>query len=155
MTDYRNGDPVDILLVEDNPGDVRLTREAFEAGYINNTLHVATDGEEALEFLRQDGEYEDVPVPHLVLLDLNLPKIDGHDVLAEMKSDPALKRIPVVILTVSEDKADIRESYDLQASAYLTKPVSPEDFMELVQTFEEFWFTLVRLPPKPQPSAHD
>ncbi len=153
MTDHRDGDPVDILLVEDNPGDVRLTQEAFEEGYINNTLHVVTDGEEALEYLNKRGPYEDAPVPHLVLLDLNLPKIDGHEVLEEMKSDPALRRIPVVILTVSEDKEDIRQSYDLQANAYLTKPVSPEDFMDLVQTFEEFWFTLVRLPPKPEAGA--
>lgn len=150
MTEHRNGEPIEILLVEDNPGDVRLTRMAFENGCINNNLHVAIDGEEALDFLFQRGEYADVPHPDLVLLDLNLPKIDGHEVLREIRNDTDLKRLPVIILTSSESEEDIVDSYELNSNAYITKPVTVDDFMDLVNTFEEFWFTLVRLPPTPE-----
>lgn len=148
MTEHRDGDPIVVLLVEDNPGDVRLTKEAFKEGCINNDLHVATDGEEALDFLYQRGEYSDAPRPHLVLLDLNLPKLNGQEVLEEIRDDPDLKRLPVIILTSSGAQRDIVDSYELQSNAYLTKPVTPEDFVELVQTFEEFWFTMVQLPPR-------
>lgn len=150
MTEHRDGEPVDILLVEDNPGDVRLTRMAFEKGYINNDLHVVSDGEEALEFLFRRKEYADAPRPDLVLLDLNLPKIDGHQVLTEIRKDEHLMGLPVIILTSSDTDEDILESYELNSNAYITKPVTPSDFVDLVDTFEEFWFELVRLPPKPE-----
>ncbi len=150
MTNHRDGDPIDILLVEDNPGDVRLTEMAFEDGCINNTLHVVMDGEAALDFLFRRGEHEDAPRPDIVLLDLNLPKIDGHEVLQEIRNDDELQTLPVIILTSSESKDDIVESYELNSNAYITKPVTAADFLQLVDTFEEFWFTIVRLPPKPE-----
>lgn len=150
MTEHRTGEPIDILLVEDNPGDVRLTEEAFREGGINNTLHIVTDGEAALDFLFQRGEYSDATRPHLVLLDLNLPKIDGHEVLEQIRDDDDLRRMPVIILTSSESQQDVIESYERNSNAYLTKPVTPTDFVDLVQTFEEFWLTMVRLPPKPE-----
>ncbi|WP_247731428.1 response regulator [Halovivax limisalsi] len=150
MTEHREGEPIEILLVEDNPGDVRLTKEAFREGGINNTLHVVSDGEAALDFLFQRGEYEDATRPHLVLLDLNLPKLDGHDVLERIRADDDLHRLPVIILTSSESERDVVESYERNSNAYLTKPVRPNDFIDLVQTFEEFWLTLVRLPPRPE-----
>ena len=140
-------DPVDILLVEDNPGDVRLTREAFSRGRINNELHVVTDGESALDYLFQRGDFEDAPRPDLVLLDLNLPRLDGIEVLSEIKDDGGLRRLPVVVLTSSEAEEDVVRSYELHTNAYLTKPVDPGEFIDLVRTFEEFWFELVRLPP--------
>lgn len=149
MTEHRDGEPIDILLVEDNPGDVRLTEEAFKECSINNTLSVVTDGEAALDFLFQREEYGDAPCPHLVLLDLNLPKIEGRDVLEEIRNDDELKRLPVIVLTGSEAQMDVVESYELNANAYITKPVTPDNFVELIQSFEEFWFTVVRLPPKP------
>jgi CheY-like chemotaxis protein len=149
MTEHREGEPIDILLVEDNPGDVRLTEEAFKEGYINNELHVVWDGEEALDFLFRRGDYQDAPCPNIVLLDLNLPKIDGHEVLEEIRNDDDLNRLPVVVLTSSDAQEDVVESYELNSNAYLTKPVTPDDFVDLVETFEEFWFTMVRLPPKP------
>lgn len=149
MTEHRDGEPIDILLVEDNPGDVRLTEIAFEEGCINNNLHVAMDGEEALDFLFQRGEHETAHRPDIVLLDLNLPKIDGHEVLREIRNDDALRRLPVVVLTSSESKDDVVESYELNSNAYITKPVTADDFIDLVDAFEEFWFTIVRLPPKP------
>ena len=145
MTDLH--EPADILLVEDNPGDVRLTREAFKQGRINSELHVVTDGQAALDFLYRRGEYEGAPRPDLVLLDLNLPGVDGLEVLEEMKADPDLRRIPVIILTSSEAEEDIVRSYEEAANAYLTKPVTPDEFTDLVRTFEAFWFELVRLPP--------
>ncbi|NHN42752.1 response regulator [Halorubellus sp. JP-L1] len=149
MSDRRGGeDPVDILLVEDNPGDVRLTREAFEAGQIRNTLHVARDGVEALEFLRQQGEYADVPRPDIVLLDLNLPRKDGDEVLAEIRADPDLETLPVIVLTSSSAEEDVVRSYELQANAFLTKPVDPMEFVEIVRSFQEFWLSVVRLPPE-------
>jgi CheY-like chemotaxis protein len=148
VTDHQNGDPIDILLVEDNPGDVRLTEEAFKEGRINNTLHVVTDGQEAMDYLKRRGEYADAKRPHLVLLDLNLPKMDGLDVLEEIRADGDLTRLPVIILTSSEAEEDVVRSYELNTNAYLTKPVGPDEFLELVRSFEQFWFTMVRLPPK-------
>lgn len=149
MTEYRDGDPVEILLIEDNPGDVQLTRMAFEDGRVNNDLHVVRDGEQALDFLFERGEYTDASTPDIVLLDLNLPKIDGHEVLKEIRNDDALHHLPVVILTSSEDEEDIVRSYELNSNAVITKPVEASDFLEVVETFEEFWFTVVQLPPKP------
>ncbi|MGM0592878.1 MAG: response regulator [Halobacteriota archaeon] len=141
------GSPADILLVEDNPGDVRLTREAFKEGQIHNTLHVTTDGTEALDFLHQRGDYADAPFPDIVLLDLNLPRKDGDEVLKEIRADPRLKYLPVIILTSSSAEEDIIKSYELQANAYLTKPVDPVEFIEVVKSFQQFWLSVVRLPP--------
>lgn len=146
MTDSRSCEPADILLVEDNPGDVRLTQEAFKEGRVHNEMHVVRDGEEALDFLHRRGEYGEAPRPDLILLDLNLPKIDGIEVLEEIKENSALKRIPVIVLTSSSAEEDILRSYELYSNAYLTKPINPDAFIELVRTFEEFWFELVRLP---------
>ncbi|GAA0662193.1 response regulator [Natronoarchaeum mannanilyticum] len=141
-------DTADILLVEDNPGDVRLTEEAFREGQIKNTLHVVNDGVEALAFLRQRGEYAEAPRPDIVLLDLNLPRKDGDEVLDEIREDSDLEAIPVVVLTSSEAQEDIVQSYELKANAFLTKPVDPEEFIEVVRTFQEFWLSVVRLPPE-------
>jgi len=149
MTDHRDGDPVDILLVEDNPGDVRLTREAFAEAQITNDLHAVNDGEDALDFLHQRGEHADAPRPNLVLLDLNLPKVDGHDVLEEVKSDDDLRTIPVVVLTSSEAEEDVVKSYEQHTNAYLTKPIDPSEFVDVIRSFERFWLTLVELPPDP------
>jgi len=140
--------PVEILLVEDNPGDVRLTMEALKEGKLSNGLHVVEDGVEALAFLRKEGKYTQAPHPDLILLDLNLPKKDGREVLAEIKEDPDLKRIPVVILTTSQAEEDILRTYDLHANCYVTKPVNLEQFMTIVKYIEEFWLTIVKLPPR-------
>lgn len=137
---------VEILLAEDNPGDVMLTKKALEQGKLANNLHVVTDGVEALEFLRQDGEYADEPRPDLVLLDLNMPRKDGKDVLRELQDDDDLRRIPVVVLTSSESEEDIARSYELNANAYLTKPVDFDGFIEIVNQMESFWFKVVKLP---------
>lgn len=150
MTEQRDVEPVDVLLVEDNPGDVRLTREAFDEAKINNTLHVVHDGEDALDFLHQRNDHEDAPRPSLVLLDLNLPRVNGETVLEEIKTDPELCRIPVVILTSSNAEEDIVRSYEGYSNAYLTKPIDPDEFIGLVQSFEEFWLTMVELPPRPE-----
>jgi len=148
MTDVGpDGEPAHILLVEDNPGDVRLTREAFDEGNISNTLHVTTDGVEAMDFLEKRGEYADAPRPDIVLLDLNLPRKDGGTVLAEIRDDPDLEQLPVVVLTSSEAEEDVAKSYELNANAFLTKPVDPEAFIEAVQSFQSFWLSVVRLPP--------
>ncbi|WP_394741223.1 response regulator [Natronococcus roseus] len=141
-------EPAQLLLVEDNPGDVRLTREAFKQGRIDNDLHTVSDGSDALDFLHQRGEYEDAPRPDLVLLDLNLPRKDGEEVLADLKDDPQLQSIPVIVLTSSRAEEDIARSYELHANAYLTKPVDPDEFIETVRAFEKFWFSVVRLPPE-------
>ncbi|WP_436347356.1 response regulator [Natronorubrum sp. FCH18a] len=141
-------EPAQILLVEDNPGDVRLTEEAFKQGRIENDLHVVTDGNEALEFLYRRGEYADAPRPDLILLDLNLPRKDGEEVLEELKGDSELRSIPVIVLTSSRAEEDVVRSYELHANAYLTKPVDPDDFIETVRAFEKFWFSVVRLPPE-------
>jgi len=140
------GKPVEILLVEDNPGDVRLTQEAFKDGKMLNKLHVVEDGMEALAFLKREGKYTDVPRPELILLDLNLPRKDGRDVLAEIKADRDLKRIPVVILTTSRSEEDILRSYDLNANCYITKPLELDKFIEIVKSIEDFWLTIVKLP---------
>jgi CheY-like chemotaxis protein len=139
---------IEILLVDDNPGDVRLTQEAFSEGKVCNCMSVAADGVQALAFLRREGEYADAPRPDLVLLDLNLPKKDGREVLAEIKSDDNLKRIPVVILTTSEAEQDILSSYELHANCYITKPVNLDQFFRVVQYVEDFWLGIVSLPPK-------
>jgi chemotaxis family two-component system response regulator Rcp1 len=147
MTNAIVGDPIEILLVEDNPGDVRLTVEALKDAKVHNNLHVAEDGVEAMVFLRREGKYADAPRPDLILLDLNLPKKDGREVLAEIKGDPDLRRIPVVILTISQDEEDILRSYNLHANCYITKPVNLSQFLKVVKSVEEFWFTIVKLPP--------
>jgi two-component system, chemotaxis family, response regulator Rcp1 len=139
--------PIEILLVEDNPGDADLAREALENSKIRNTLHVVGDGEEAMAFLRQSGKYETAPRPDLILLDLNLPRKDGREVLAEIKSDEHLKRIPVVILTISKDEEDILRSYNLHANCFITKPIDLHQFLHVVKAIEDFWLTIVKLPP--------
>ena len=138
---------IDILLVEDNPGDVNLTREALAANKLHNDLHVVGDGEAAMAFLRREGQYADAPRPSLVLLDFNLPKKDGREVLAEIKSDEDLKRIPVVILSSSKAEEDVLRSYNLHANCYITKPIGLNQFVKIVQSIEEFWFSIVELPP--------
>ena len=144
MTD--TGEMADILLVEDNPGDVRLTREAFEDGQIDNTLHVATDGVEALDFCYGRGEFEDTPCPDIILLDLNLPRKNGEEVLAELKADPKRRQIPVIVLTSSDSHEDMIKSYDLHANAYLSKPVDPIEFIDRIQSLEQFWLSVTQLP---------
>ncbi|MGE5616986.1 MAG: response regulator [Bacillota bacterium] len=138
--------PVEILLVEDNAGDYRLTQEALREGKVYNNLHWAKDGVEALEFLHRRGKYEGVPRPDIILLDLNLPKKDGREVLAEIKSDEDLRPIPVVILTTSQAEEDILRSYDLHANCYISKPVDLEQFIRVVKSIDDFWLTVVRLP---------
>ncbi|MFB6121058.1 MAG: response regulator [Halobacteriaceae archaeon] len=145
MTD---GEPVEVLLAEDNPGDAKLTQKAFDQGNILNNLHVVPDGVEAMRFLRQEGDHADKPRPDLVLLDLNMPRKDGWDVLEDLKSDPDLSRIPVIVLTSSEAEEDMVKSYELQANAYLTKPVDFQGFLEIVNGFEEFWLSVVKMPPE-------
>uniref|UniRef100_A0A7C3ZAQ0 Response regulator n=1 Tax=Desulfobacca acetoxidans TaxID=60893 RepID=A0A7C3ZAQ0_9BACT len=135
-------------MVEDNPGDVRLTLEALKEGKVRNNMHTVSDGEEALAFLRRQGAYAQAPRPDLILLDLNLPKKTGQEVLAEIKEDPDLRRIPVVILTVSEAETDILKTYNLHANCYITKPVDLERFIEVVKSIEDFWLTVVMLQPK-------
>ena len=142
------GRPVEILLVEDNPGDVRLTREALREGKVRNNLHVASDGVEALAFLRKEGPYAAAVRPDLILLDLNLPRKDGREVLKEIKADPALRHIPVVVLTSSQAEEDIVRAYDLHANCYVTKPVDLDQFIRVVEAIEDFWFTIVKLPPE-------
>ncbi len=140
------GKPVEILLVEDNPGDVRLTREALQESKLRNNLHVVMDGEAAMDFVYQRGEYADEPRPDLLLLDLNLPKKDGREVLEDIKGDEELRSIPVVILTTSEADEDIVKTYNLHANAYITKPVGMEKFIDVVKSVKDFWFTIVKLP---------
>jgi chemotaxis family two-component system response regulator Rcp1 len=139
---------VQILLVEDNPGDVRLTREALKEAKFRNTLQVAGDGVEALAYLRQQGQYSGATRPHLIMLDLNLPRMDGREVLAAIKKDPDLRRIPVVVLSSSEAETDIARAYELHANAYVTKPVDIDHFLQVVKAIEEFWVEIVRLPAK-------
>jgi two-component system, chemotaxis family, response regulator Rcp1 len=143
MTDNK---PVEILLVEDNPGDVRLTMEALKEGRLLNHVSVAEDGVEALAFLRQKGKYADEARPDLILLDLNLPKKDGREVLAEIKEDPELRHIPVVVLTTSTAEQDVLRTYDLHANCYISKPVDFEQFIEVVKSVGDFWFSVVILP---------
>ncbi|MXR21100.1 response regulator [Halobacterium bonnevillei] len=150
MIEHRDADPVDILLVEDNPGDVRLTQEAFAEANINNDMHVVTDGEAALNFVEQRERHADAPRPDLVLLDLNLPKVDGLEVLEHIKTSEQLRRIPVIVLTSSEAEEDVAQSYDKHTNAYLTKPIDPGEFVDVIQSFEDFWLTVVQLPPDPE-----
>ncbi|GIG38104.1 response regulator [Cellulomonas pakistanensis] len=142
----RNGKVIDVLLVEDDPGDVLMTREAFEDNKVANRLQVVSDGVSALAFLRKEGEHADAPTPDLVLLDLNLPRMDGREVLEAMKSDDALRSIPVVVLTTSEAEEDVVRSYSLHANAYVTKPVDFDRFIEVVRQIDEFFVEVVRLP---------
>jgi CheY-like chemotaxis protein len=142
-----NAVPVEILLVEDDPGDVLITREAIESSKVANRLSVVSNGEEALQFLRREEPHPDAPRPGLVLLDLNLPRLDGREVLARMKADPDLRRIPVVVLTTSSSDEDIVRSYDLHANAYVTKPVDFDQFMSVVRQIDEFFVSIVTLPP--------
>jgi len=146
MSSQARASLIEILLVEDNPGDVRLTREAFKDGKVLNKLSVVEDGVEAMAFLRREGKYTNAPHPDLILLDLNLPKKDGRQVLAEIKVDQNLKRIPVVILTTSKSEEDILKTYDLHANCYITKPVDLEQFITVVRSVQHFWFSVVKLP---------
>jgi chemotaxis family two-component system response regulator Rcp1 len=139
-------EPAQILLVEDSPGDVRLTREALRDAKICNELHVVRDGESALAFLRGEGDYAGVPRPDIVLLDLNLPRKDGREVLEEMKADDELRRIPVIVLTTSVAEGDVLRSYDLHVNAYVTKPLDLDGFVAVVRSIESFWLSIVRLP---------
>ncbi|PSK92284.1 two-component system response regulator [Murinocardiopsis flavida] len=138
--------PIEVLLVEDDPGDVLMTKEAFEEHKVGNRLHVVSDGVEALRFLRREGEFADVPRPHLILLDLNLPRKDGREVLAEVKKDANLSAIPIVVLTTSEAEEDILKSYQLHANAYVAKPVDFDQFIQVVRQIDDFFVTVVRLP---------
>jgi len=139
--------PIEILLIEDNPGDADLAREALETSKLYNSLHVVGDGEEAMAYLQNQGKYADAPHPDLILLDLNLPKKDGREVLAEIKADDDLRRVPVVVLTTSSDEQDILKSYNLHANCYITKPIDLEQFIRVVQSIQDFWFSIVVLPP--------
>jgi CheY-like chemotaxis protein len=147
MTDHSECQAMHVLLVEDDPGDVLMTREAFEHYKLRNVLDVVTDGEQALQFLRRSGDYADAARPGLILLDLNLPRVDGLEVLAEIKADPVLKVIPVVILTTSQAQQDVLRSYALHANAYVSKPVDFEGFMEAIRQIDNFFVTLVKLAP--------
>ncbi|MBI3779879.1 MAG: response regulator [candidate division NC10 bacterium] len=147
MNPTKIGSPIEILMVEDNPGDVRLVREALKEYKLRNNLHAVVDGVEAMAFLRQKGQYAGASRPDLILLDLNLPQKDGREVLAEIKSDPDLRRIPVVVLTSSQAEQDILKAYDLHANCYITKPVDLDRFVEIVRAIDEFWLAIVKLPP--------
>jgi chemotaxis family two-component system response regulator Rcp1 len=141
-----NTGPIEVLLVEDSPGDVRLTKEAIKDAKVHVKLHVVADGAQAMAFLARDGEYAGVPRPDLILLDLNLPKKDGREVLEEIKKSPTLKSIPVVILTTSSSEVDVMQSYMLHANCYITKPVGLEGFLKVVQSIDNFWLSVVKLP---------
>jgi len=140
--------PIDILLVEDNPGDVRLTEEAFEEARVSNEIHAVTRGKEALAYLRREGNYQNVDRPDIVLLDLNLPGLNGIDVLETIKDDPELRGIPVIILTSSTAEEDVVQGYEKHANAYLTKPVDADEFVDIARTIGEFWIQMVELPPR-------
>ncbi len=146
MTDTCNGQLVEILLVEDNPGDVRLTQEVFKEAKILNHLNVVGDGVDAMAFLRREGGYADVVRPDIVLLDLNLPRKSGRDVLEEIKGDPALRNIPIVVLTTSRAEQDVLSAYEHHANCYITKPVGLEQFVEIVGSISQFWLSIVELP---------
>lgn len=142
---------IEILLVEDNPADVMLTEEAFEEARIANRLHVAQDGVDALEFLRQQGKHAQAPTPDVILLDVNMPRMNGLELLAVLKADPELRRIPTIMLTTSRAEEDVWRSYDLHVNAYIPKPVSVGEFFDVVKTFETFWLAIVALPPHTAP----
>ena len=148
MTAKRLSRPVEILMVEDNPGTVRLTQEVMRDSKVRNAMYVVDDGVEAMAFLRKQGRYASAPRPDLVLLDLNLPRKDGRETLAEMKQDEELKRIPVVVLTTSRSEDDVLRAYDLHANCYLNKPVGLEDFIKVVKSIENFWIEMATLPPR-------
>lgn len=148
MSDDVLGRPVELLLVEDNPGDVELTREALLEARVRNRLHVAESGEEALAFLRREGRHAGAPRPDMVLLDLNLPRMSGSEVLAAIKGDPDLRRIPVVVLTTSEAEKDVLGAYELHANAYIVKPVDLDQFLGVVRSVEGFWLAVVKFPPE-------
>ncbi len=143
-----NLNSIDILIVEDNDGDARLIREVFNENKLFNSLHFVRDGEEAMDFLFRRGKYDDAVRPDLIILDLNLPRKDGREVLAEIKSDPLLKQIPVVIMTISQAEEDILKSYNLHANCYVTKPIDLNQFSKVIRSIENFWFSIVKLPPK-------
>lgn len=144
--DFYEGRPIEILLVEDNPGDIRLTEEALKEGSIINNLHVVMDGAEALDFLFKRGKYTAAPTPDLILLDLNLPKKDGREVLQEIKAETGLKSIPVIVLTTSKSEDDVCRMYELQANCYISKPVDLSKFFGVIKSIEDFWLTIVKLP---------
>jgi CheY-like chemotaxis protein len=146
VTDAPEGRPIHVLLVEDDEGDVVMTREALDEGNVRNELHVVGDGVEAVAFLRRTNGYDDAPRPDLILLDLNLPRRDGRSVLEDIKSDPDLRRIPVIVLSTSEAIEDVTESYDLHANAYVTKPVDFDDFVRVIHNIDEFFVSVARLP---------
>jgi two-component system, chemotaxis family, response regulator Rcp1 len=146
LREVQNPEPVEILLVEDNPADARLAVEALKESKVRNNLHHVEDGVEAMQFVRRQQEFAEVPRPDLILLDLNLPRKDGREVLAEIKEDPKLKHIPVVVLTASEAERDLIKSYDLHANAYIIKPLDLDRFIEVVRSIEYFWFAIVKLP---------
>jgi two-component system, chemotaxis family, response regulator Rcp1 len=146
MHNAADGKPIEILLVEDNPGDVRLAVEALRDAKVANRLHIVEDGVEAMSFLRREDRYADVPRPNLILLDLNLPRKDGREVLAEIKQDADLKRIPVVILTSSAAEQDVVQAYNLYANCYITKPMNLDQFLKVVRSIEDFWLIVVTLP---------
>jgi CheY-like chemotaxis protein len=147
MSAATNGKAIEILLVEDDAGDVRLTLEALKSAKVLNRLSVVGDGVEAMAFLRRQGKYANASFPDLILLDLNLPRKDGRAVLSEIKTDPALKRIPVVVLTTSQDERDVVQAYDTHANCYITKPVDLKQFLSVVEAIDSFWLTIVKLPP--------
>jgi CheY-like chemotaxis protein len=140
--------PIDILVVEDNPGDARLIKEVLNEQKIYNSLFIVSDGVEAMNFLQKKGKYKESPKPDLIILDLNLPKKDGREVLSDIKADDNLKRIPVVIMTISQAEADILKSYNLHANCYITKPIDLDQFIKVIKSIEEFWFSIVKLPSK-------
>ncbi len=146
MSGREIGQAVEILLVEDNPGDARLAIEVLKEAKVRNAIHWARDGVEALSFLRREGQYREMPRPDVILLDLNLPKKDGREVLEEIKEDESLRRIPVVVLTISKDEQDILRTYNLHANCYITKPVDLDQFIDVVKSIESFWLTVVTLP---------
>jgi CheY-like chemotaxis protein len=146
MENFERGKPIEILLVEDSPGDARLVQENMKDAKVRNNLNIVVDGVEAMAYLRKEGEYKNVVTPDMVLLDLNLPRKDGREVLAEMKADEKLKRIPVVVLTISQAEEDVFKSYNLHANAYVTKPVDLKQFMLAVKAIEGFWLSVVKLP---------
>ena len=139
---------IDILVVEDNPGDARLITEVLNDNKVFSSLYIVNDGVEAMRFLKNEGKYKTVPKPDLIILDLNLPKKDGREVLAEIKSDEGLKHIPIVIMTISQAEEDILKSYNLHANCYITKPIDLDQFIKVVKSIEDFWFSIVKLPPK-------
>lgn len=146
MTTNDTMHPIEILLVEDNPGDARLAKEALKESKLKNNLYIADDGVEAMNFLRKKGKYKSMPRPDLVILDLNLPKKDGREVLSDIKNDDDLKRIPVVILTISQAEEDILKSYNLHANCFISKPIDLDQFIKVVKSIEDFWLTIVKLP---------